>query len=407
MLNILFVDDEPTFLEHLQNMVLSMKNGWKSSVATNGIEALEKLEKYKFDVIISDMKMSEMDGSELLQKTQKLYPDIVRIILTGYEQTAMVMKSLGHAHQYLAKPSDAKTIESAIRQTCALRNLLTQESLRKMVSQLSTIPSLPTLYEELMEEINSSDPSIKRIGKIVEKDVGMTVKILQIVNSAFFGLQRHISNPTEAVMFLGVDTISSLTLSLGVFAQFEGKKMRGNIIGEFRNHSETVGSIAKFIASAEKAEVANDAFTAGLVHDIGKLVLAYNLPNEFAESHELSNAQHITALEAEKEIFGATHAEIGAYLLSLWGIPWNVVEAVAFHHNPSDYQTNSFSALTAVHLADVFHNSKDSTPEMLQLQKCDIQYIAKLDLLEKVPVWHEEYSNVGTESESELACDVA
>ncbi len=401
MLNILFVDAEPTFLGQLQEMVLSMKNGWKSSTAANGVEALAKLEKYKFDVVISDMQMSEMDGTELLRKTQDLYPDMVRIILAGYEQTSMVMKSLRYAHQYLAKPSDTETLKQTIRRTCSLRDLLTRDSLRSKMSQLSTIPSLPGLYSELMDEINSEEPSIKRIGQIVEKDVGMTVKILQIVNSAFFGLQRHISNATEAAMFLGVDTISSLTLSLGIFAQFEKERSNREMLGEFRRHSEAVGALAKFISSKEKPETANDAFTAGLVHDIGELILAFNLPKEFALSRELAKAENISTLEAEKEIFDATHAEIGAYLLGLWGIPWTVVEAVAYHHNPSEYKMFSFAPLTSVHVADVFDNSKGSDSETLQLQNCDIQYLAKLDLLEKIPIWHQKFTEIDAENQSD------
>lgn len=391
MLKILFVDNDLNFLKRIQSEVVTTKPDWTTSAASNGDEALEKMGQEEFDVLISDMKMSGMDGVELLQKTKAQHPDIVRIILTGYEETAMVMKSLGTAHQYLAKPCDAKTIRSTIQKTCALRDLLKRDSLREMVSNLSTVPSLPTLYKELMDEVNSADPSIKHIGQIVEKDIGMTVKILQIVNSAFFGLQRHISNATDAVMFLGIDTITSLTLSLGIFAQFDSKKIRREMVEEFRAHSEAVGAMAKLLASTEKPETAGDSFTAGLVHDIGELVLAYNMPEEFAKARELAEAKKMPILDAEMEVFGATHAEIGAYLLSLWGIPWTVVEAVAFHHKPSEYQTPYFSPLTAVHMADVFHNSRDPRAQTPRLQNCDIPYIAKLGMLDKVPEWHEEF----------------
>jgi len=403
MLNILFVDDDPAFLNRMQAEILSSKTGWTASTAPDGAQALEKLAEGKFDVLISDMKMSGMDGVELLRKAKVRHPDVVRIILTGYEETALVMKSLGTAHQYLAKPSDSKTIHSTIRKTCALRDLLKRDSLREMVSNLSTVPSLPALYSELMDEVNSVDPSIKHIGQIVEKDIGMTVKILQIVNSAFFGLQRHISNATDAVMFLGIDTITSLTLSLGIFAQFDGKTISREMVEEFRAHSESVGAMAKLLASTEKPETAGDAFTAGLVHDIGELVLAYNMPEEYKKSRELAAVEKMPLLDAETEVFGATHAEIGAYLLSLWGIPWTVVEAVAYHHKPSEYQTPSFSALTAVHMADVFHNSRDPRAQTPRLQNCDIPYIARLGLLEKVPEWHEEFVHFFAPEEEPVA----
>ncbi|NNF00269.1 MAG: HDOD domain-containing protein [Pyrinomonadaceae bacterium] len=403
MLNILFVDDDPVFLKRMQAETALSNPGWTTSIASDGIEALTKLGEETFDVLISDMKMSGMDGVELLRNTKVRHPDVVRIILTGYEETAMVMKSLGTAHQYLAKPSDVKTIQSTIRKTCALRDMLKRDSLREMVSTLNTVPSLPTLYSELMDEVNSADPSIKHIGQIVEKDIGMTVKILQIVNSAFFGLQRHVSNATDAVMYLGIDTITSLTLSLGIFAQFDKKIIDIRMVEEFRAHSESVGAMAKLLASTEKPETAGDAFTAGLVHDIGELVLAYNMPEEYSRSRAFAKEQEISLLDAELELFGATHAEIGAYLLSLWGIPWTVVEAVAYHHKPSEYLTPSFSALTAVHMADVFHNSRDPRAQTPRLQNCDVPYLAKLGLLEKVPEWHEEFVHFFVDEEEPVA----
>ncbi len=388
MINILFIDDEPNILEGLQRMLRPMRHEWKMCFIPSAAAALDFLEKQHVDVIISDMRMPGMNGAQLLYEVKKQYPHIVRIILSGYAEKELILKSVGTAHQYLAKPCDAEILKSTVNLACAMRNLLADEKLRRLVSQLHTVPSLPTLYTELMEELNAGDSSLKKISAIIEQDIGMTVKILQMINSAFFGLRRQISNVAEAVNFLGLDTISALTLAVGVFSQFEDQLISGSLLSNLWTHSSAVGTIAKRIATKAHPDVAQDAFTAGLLHDIGEVVLAVNLPQQFAAVQNLVASENQSKLEAEKQIFEATHPEVGAYLLGLWGIPHPVVEAVAFHHTPNASPTHSFSALTAVHVAEVLSQMHEQ-PTARQPQLYDVEYLTKLGLLEKLPTWQE------------------
>ena len=225
----------------------------------------------------------------------------------------------------------------------------------------------------------------------------MTVKILQIVNSAFFGLRRHISDSRSAVEFLGLDTISSLTLGLGVISQFEFQTS-GVFFADLWAHSMAVGVVANKIALLEDPEVGNDAFTAGLLHDIGKVILAVNLPEKFKAVEEIVKNGHISMFEAEKRIFGATHTDVGAYLLGLWGLPNQVVQAVAFHHAPRELPVTGFTALTAVHAANALHphltsdTPKESGPEL------DYEYLGKLGLLERIPVWRGKCAAMSVET---------
>jgi HD-like signal output (HDOD) protein len=386
MITILFVDDESNILEGLQRMLRSMRQEWHMCFAHSGVEALTILAAQSIDVIVSDIRMPGMDGAQLLHEVKQQYPHIVRIILSGYAEKALIMKSVGAAHQYLAKPCDAETLKSTVSLACALRNLLADEKLRRLVSQLHTVPSLPTLYSELLGELNAANSSLKKIGAIIKQDIGMTVKILQMVNSAFFGLRRQLSDVTEAVNLLGLDTITALALAMGVFTQFEGQPAARHAIAELWQHSSTVGAIAKQIATKEASAVTQDAFTAGLLHDIGEVVLAANLPQQFAAAQELVARENKSKLEAEKQIFDATHPEVGAYLLGLWGLPNPVVEAVAFHHTPSASLTDSFTALTAVHVADGLSHERANSSALLQ-QPYDVKYLTKLGLLEKLPIW--------------------
>lgn len=394
MINILFVDDEPNILEGLQRMLRSMRHDWQMTFVGSGDEALNLLKDKNIDVVVSDMKMPGLDGARLLGEVRESYPHIVRIILSGYSEKEMVMKSVGTSHQYLSKPCDPEILKATVKRVCALRDLLTDETLRGLVSQLPNIPSLPTLYNELIDELAKSEPSTRKVGEIVKKDIGMTVKILQIVNSAFFGLRRRISDSNEAVEFLGLDTISSLTLGLGVISQFESTQASTVMLAKLWAHSIAVGVLANKIARSEFPAVAVDAFTAGLLHDIGEVVLAVNLPHQFAQVQEIIANEQILKSEAEKRVFEATHADVGGYLLGLWGLPTQVVEAVAFHHTPNESgSTDTFTALTAVHAANALHHSSSSDNAEFGKQHYDSEYLAKLGLIEKIPVWQEKFAD--------------
>ncbi|HEX3101700.1 MAG TPA: response regulator [Pyrinomonadaceae bacterium] len=397
MINILFVDDEPNILEGLERMLRSVRHEWHMFFVGSGGEALALLDEKDIDVIVSDMKMPGMDGSELLQAVSEKHPNVVRIILSGFSEKEINMRSVGTAHQYLSKPCDPELLKTTVSRVCALRDLLTDKTLRHLVSQLPTIPSLPALYSELVNELGRERATTAKIAEIIRKDIGMTVKILQIVNSAFFGLRRHISDSRSAVEFLGLDTISSLTLGLGVISQFEFQTS-SVFFAELWAHSMAVGVVANKIALLEDPEVGNDAFTAGLLHDIGKVILAVNLPEKFKAVEEIVKNGHISMFEAEKRIFGATHTDVGAYLLGLWGLPDQVVQAVAFHHAPRDLPLTGFSALTAVHAANALHphltsdTPKESGPEL------DYEYLGKLGLLERIPVWREKCAAISVET---------
>lgn len=388
MISILFVDDEPNILEGLQRMLRNRRHEWQMSFAGSGIDALAILGEKRIDVVVSDMKMPGMDGAELLRTVSERYPHIVRVILSGFSEQEADMKSVGTAHQYLSKPCDPELLKSTIARVCALRELLTNQTLRRLVSQLPSVPSLPTLYTELVDELGKAESSTKRVADIVRKDLGMTVKILQMVNSAFFGIRRHISDSRLAVEFLGMDTISSLTLGLGVISQFENHAS-GVYFADVWAHSMAIGVAANSIANLERKETGNDAFTAGLLHDIGKVILAANLPSESKKVREIVQRERLTLIEGEKEVFGASHAYVGAYLLGLWGLPSEVVQAVAFHHTPRDIASNEFTALTAVHAANGIHHGLLSASPSFSEPHIDRKYLKELGLLNKIPLWQQ------------------
>lgn len=398
MIKILFVDDESKVLEGLQRMLRSMRHEWEMAFAESGEAALERLAQEPFDVVISDMRMPGKDGAQLLTEVREKHPQVVRIILSGHSDQEMIMRSVGPAHQYLSKPCDAETLKKTVTRACALRDLLTSEKLRRLVSQMRALPSLPSLYLELTQELQSPEASINRIGEIIAQDMGMTAKILQMVNSAFFGLRRQIACPAEAASFLGLDRVRALVLSVHVFSQFNAAEFPISFLTQIWSHCMLVAKFSELIAKAEHQErrVIDAAFTAGLLHEAGKLVLASNLPKPYREMLALAKSEHLTIDEAEKQVFGASHTEVGAYLLGLWGLPHPLVETVAFYHAPSQCAVDSFGPLTAVHVADLLESESHQAERPEPLPPIDLDHLTKLGLLDRLPVWRQVCEAVGS-----------
>jgi putative nucleotidyltransferase with HDIG domain len=383
---ILFVDDEVNVLQGLKRMLRPMRQEWDVSFSSGGEEALQILSEAEYDVVVSDMQMPGMNGAQLLGEVMQRHPKIIRIVLSGHSSKEATVKSVGVAHRFLAKPCDAEELRRTLNQTFALHGLLTNEALIATLSQLKSVPSLPSLYEELMEELRLPDASIQRVGQIIEQDPGMSTKILHLVNSAFFGLARQVSSPAQAATLLGAETIKSLVLGIALFSQFEIDACSDISPEAVQEHSTLTAAMAKQIASAAKANraVVDASLTAGFLHDVGKLVLAQNMTEEYCEVMAAMSGGETALPEVEHRVLGTTHAEVGAYLLGLWGLPESIVEATAFHHNPSESCGESFSPLTAVHIANVFAWKVTQAEPREQF---DQEYLTRVGVADRVAEW--------------------
>jgi putative nucleotidyltransferase with HDIG domain len=391
--HILFVDDEPKILEGIGRMLRGIRFECDISFAVGGQEALEILSREPFDLVVSDMRMPRMSGLELLSQVKASYPDVIRFILSGDADIPQTMYSVGLAHQYISKPCDADLLRSAILRSLELRMLLTNNAVKNAVSRLSVIPSIPRLYSEIVQQLQSPNPSIRCVGEIIAKDPGMTAKILQLVNSAFFGIRRVVSNPKDAASYLGLDTLQSLVLSLHAFSQFDGCRIPGFSIGQIWSHSMATGLLSKKIAEAETQDraQASDAFTAGLLHDLGKLLLAANFPEDYETVLACADGNGKLLRDAERRAFGTTHAEIGAYLLGVWGLPNSIVEAVALHHRPDDSPGRTFGPLCAVYAANLIEMEQSGAhAQPIPLDSPYLMAVGKAERLAEWRQWHGE-----------------
>jgi len=388
---ILFVDDEPMVLKGIQRTLHKMRDVWDMTFASSAAEALVVLDNNPMDVIISDIKMPEMDGSQLLAKVKQHHPHVVRLVLSGHVEQETAIKSVQFAHQCLSKPCDVKVLKQTLAKLFALRDILSDNSIKKIVSQIESLPSLPTIYTEIIAEMQSDDPSIKKISDIIGRDVSMTAKILQVVNSVFFGLPQRIGNPQQAVMLLGLETIKSLVLSVKIFSEFSQKKYSWFDIDAIFKHSISVSSYAKAIVKKEKMdqELINHSLMAGLLHDLGKLILATNFKDPYQQVlTELRNSDH-KLWELEQLTFGTSHAEIGAYLMGLWNLENPIIEAIAFHHCPAKSASNQMGLLTVVHVANALDHEEDVPENQESHLPYDHEYIAQLGGTDRIAEWRQ------------------
>jgi putative nucleotidyltransferase with HDIG domain len=383
---ILFVDDEANVLSGLRRMLRGQRNVWDMHFANGGAEALEQFAIEPFDIVVSDMRMPGIDGAQLLSRVAADYPNTVRLVLSGQSEHERIFRAIGPAHQFLSKPCDEKVLVGTITRACKLRSQIQNDSLRKLISQIGTLPSIPEIYTRLVTELESEDASIESVGEIIERDLAMSLKVLQLVNSSFFGLPQHVSCPKHAVSLLGLNVIRPLSLTAAAFAQHGDPNIEGFVLSEAVDHGLAVATAARRIADLESTDpqLTDDAFIAGMLHDIGKLILATTLPDRYGEAWKLAHSQWIPLCEAEYQVFGTSHAEVGAYLLDLWGLPNPIIEAVALHHRPREAGSEQFTPLTAVYLANALSAKSD---QPLDSSDLDAEYLQSINLSNRQDAW--------------------
>jgi HD-like signal output (HDOD) protein len=390
-MRVLFVDDEPNVLSGLRRMLYCLSDEWDLAFAAGADEALQYLEDHSCDVVVTDMRMPKMDGAQLLEIIREKYPSIVRIILSGQSAQERVLRCVGPAHQFLSKPCDADHLKSTIRRSCAIRDRLSDSQLTALVTRIDSLPSMSATCTQLLRELDSPSASVAHIGKIISHDVGMTAKVLQLTNSSFFGLPVRITDPARAVTQLGLDRIRSLVLTASMFGQFDRAKVPERVLENIMQHCAAVAGAAQTIAKLETSDkqLVQDAFTAGLLHDVGMLVLMACVPDKYREVIRASREREVSIWEAERSGLGRTHAEAGAYLLSLWGLPDPIVEAVAWHHAPGDCVELIVSPLTFVHVANALQQENCSLNPPNAVSVVDDAYLERLGLQERLPAWRQ------------------
>ena len=379
-LRVLFVDDSANVLSGLRRMLYAERDRWDVSFATCASDALELFAECPFDVVVTDMRMTGMDGSDLLMRIRDLNPATVRIVLSGQTDSASALKASSVAHQYLSKPTDAETLRHAVSRALELERRLGQPRLRSALGGLERLPSPSTTVRRLNAVVADPACDADSIVRIIEPDLGISAKLLQLVNSAFFTMPREVTSLREAVSYIGLENVRAIATSADVVRALGSGAYFDLLAGRLQAHSAGVVQLARHILP--RARRPADLYLGALLHDIGLLAAAALVPDAWGYLDDTGTGPW--NLEKERVVLGATHADIGAYLLCLWGMPYGAVEVVARHHDPGPALGGALSEVHAVSLAEVLLAEVDAMPGHGGL---DHQYADDLGVTSFVDDW--------------------
>jgi HD-like signal output (HDOD) protein len=383
---ILFVDDDPLVLRGFQRTMDEYCDNWEADFASSGKEALVKLSSHPFDAVVTDMHMPIMDGIQLLDAVSRNTPDVIRFVLSGNTSDAQILKSTHLVHQMIPKPCEMEKIYTIVESACLLRDTLSAPQLLRIITGIKTLPSVPKLYNQLLEQLQSETVSSQDVGDVIAQDAAMTAKILQLVNSAFFGTSENISSPQKAVTILGLNTIKSLVLGIQVFSEYQSQGHAPISVDVIWKHSLHVSSLAFSIARSLNlgSPERENARVAGVLHDVGML-FAFQIPRFFHSVRFYKNG-HVL-IDSEYQFLGVSHTEMGGYLLGIWGLPYPIVEAVTLHYMPGARAAAKPDLVTALHIANGLINMCQVEKQKNYAAFLDISYLQRLGLVERLDEW--------------------
>ena len=358
---------------------------------TDGVE--ESLNVNEIDIVLADISLEKKEDIQLLKSIKEDFPELFIVVFTGEESKLNVNDIYRFSHQILSKPINVDKVIESFERRKRMMKYLHDGKLMGVINNITDLPTLPETYLKIEEEMASKNVSVQRISSILSHDLSFTVKILHVVNSPFFGLKYKINNVMQAVSLLGVNIIKSLVLYHHTFSISPiGPKFK-NYFEQLWIHSNKVGRYAEQIlydTNQAELEMIEEAYIAGLLHDIGKVVML-NIDGYPDKVFEYIKEHETRFSNAEYKIFGTSHSEIGAYFLSLWGLPERTAESVFTHNNPSLLDFSRFTVESAVFIANILAN--EDSIDLTTIQKLNlgvhpktwVEYLEEHNLMKESP----------------------
>ena len=386
---ILFVDSDESGLDRLRRMLKDQRGRWELYFAPSGEAALDACACLNFHVVVTGTGRPGLDGIALLHQLRDRYPDSARLLISDKEDFLLATRASSVAYRVLSRPFTQEQLVSTIERVCVLQENFTTLAIRKAIGRIGTLPSLSRTYVALALAVQDPESSIEGVAAIVEQDIAMAAKVLQIVNSGFFGLAQAMTRILAAVTYLGIETMRNLALAADTLSVFVPHPcIPENYIETLHRRSERAAIIVGTLPlSFRDREV---AVVAALLHDIGELAIASRMPFQLKAVNELATECRGTTFEAEEMLAGVSHAEVGAYLLGVWGISGQIVEAVAHHHRPQRIPHTGFDSTMAVFLAALIADELEDNPNDASgaaLQAADRDSLQALGLLDQYPLF--------------------
>ncbi len=383
-----------TDAQSLVDVTEALGAAWEITSVASEEDALEQFEKRSFDVLLVDFNFGSPDASDFMNLALEKRPDTVRFLFAYEADVALVAaKVLGSPH-VLPKPIESGSLKSRIEDGVKESN--DEQSGSEPANTPSAAPAIPSIYSEVLKALESPGVTIEQVGEIIARDAALTSEVLSLTKSSYLGLPRNITNPMEAVESLGLETIKAVVMALRFLAEHSRLKPGYVLLDQIWQHSINVGQIARDLVLFETKDraLASQALVAGLLHDLGKVVLAANFDDLYGRVHSLARKQPVALWDIEKEMFGANHGEIGACLIGMWNMPSAIVDAAALHHEPPLGEDQQITPLAAVHIANVLERELWLGGEDMPVAPIiNAPFLNQLGLLQRLPVWRAAFRN--------------
>jgi len=378
-LQVLFVDDEPAILRGLRSIFHRERN-WDMAFAASAVEALRLLSSSgPFDVLVTDMRMPEMDGAELLEVVRQQWPQTARLVLSGQSDRDALMRVFPTMHGFLAKPCSSAVLRSAITRCTSVAAVTDNPALRTIINRVDKLPSPSVQYLQLTQLASDPRSRLGDITTVVESDPALALKVMQIASSAAFGGEATFTSISRSVQYLGLELLKAIALSISLCAPFEGLQLPISI-ASLQNHAIRTATLGRaFIQDTAGAEL---AFACGLLHDIGRIVLELGHPADYGRMCDEIRVTGESLVAAERRYFGADHAVVGGCLMRLWGLSEQLVEAVEVHHTPSAASPTVADVVAVVHVAESLSDNSDST-------EIDVEFLRSRSLGGELTRWRD------------------
>ena len=381
------VDDQAPVMETAVLIVRSINPQWEVKGFLEPLEALASVRARAPDLILADQLMPGMLGSQLLEHVRTLSPATIRIIMSGYVALNK-LELLTSAHQYLAKPFDGIKLRETIRRSFAAQERVVSHGLQTVATSLRSIPSLPQTHQTLLMELADDRNAMANIARLVMKDPGLSTKALQLANSPLFGRDYIIANPSDAVVCLGAKIIAAVVLSQSLFRHYESLALKGIDLRQVWSHCWQAASIAHHLCVEMRLSrvASEEAILAGLLHETGLFILVDNFPELFERACQGARLMKSPLAPRLREIFRCSSTQLTAYVLELWGMPEDVIGAVAMLEDPSAAQTNEFNLASALYVADGVASRQVSSDGFVP-EVWNFTYLKAIGCIENLTVW--------------------
>lgn len=389
---VVIIKGDATRSDRVRSLLENGADKWSPVFVENVDEALLVLQQGGAEVsaMVAEPEQWTSKNSILLDELKVKHPSVAPLSFSVVPKRAApkerAAEKSGRAAPLdtVASATDPGHLRAMLDRTHALHKLLTNEDVRELVSSVDQLPSLPTTHLALMQAAARPNSTVQEITDIIQSDPAMSVKVLQLVNSSLFGQSSRVSSVSQAVEILGVGLLKGLTASAHVFSALDASSTKVLSVERSQLYAMRVARIAQAMASTKERQ--DEAFTAGILHNIGEIVLAVKRPDEFFDVIQRCAETNEWRISVERELLGVTHPEVGAQLLTNWGIPFSIVEVAAFHHEPRRVVGGDVEVLAVVHTADALAGilTCGDPEDML-----DVQFLERAGLVQNLPRWRQ------------------